>query len=115
MEAFYSRDVIDTVRRARRKADLTGKRLSLHVDGDVYPIEQLEPEGFSVKSDRVPVLRGFVDIYDGARHLWRCLIVRSQDDGPFATYEFKRQTAPGGQPVADYVLDRPEPAGLIEG
>ena len=44
-------------------------------------------------SSLTPSLRGLVDVYDGARHIFQCLIVASTVENGEIVCEFKRSTA----------------------
>ena len=59
----------------------------------VFPVLDYRDSGFSLDIDNAPKLRGLVDLYDGSRHLYQCLIVASEEDGMLMRYEFKRSTA----------------------
>ena len=54
-----------------------------------------------------------MDVYDGGRHLWQCLIVASAQEGEEMQYEFKRQTAAETLPALDFELPDTRPAGLL--
>ena len=58
-------------------------------------------------------LRGFVDLYDGARHLYQCLIVASEEDGGQMRYEFKRSTEARDAAPLDFARDEDAPVALI--
>ena len=46
--------------------------------------------------------RGFVDFFDGDRHVAHCLIVLAAPEGPFLRCSFKRRTAPRLAPPRDF-------------
>lgn len=46
--------------------------------------------------------RGFVDIFDGERHLAQCLIVLAAPEGPHLRCSFKRRTVPRLDPPRDF-------------
>ena len=65
---------------AARKKDMKRKtRMRVRVGDDIYPLLRFEENGFSLDHSNAPHLRGLVDLYDGARHLYQCLIVASSD------------------------------------
>jgi hypothetical protein len=112
---FY--DLPDYVKeglRLARKRDLGRKnRLRLHVDGEVYPILRLWDHGFSLEVENAPHLRGFVDIYDGARPLYQCLVICSSIENGEMIFEFKRQTAVRSEAPLDYYKDENTPVGFL--
>ncbi len=61
-----------------------------------------------------PKLRGLVDIYDGARHLYQCLIVASEAQDGEMIYEFKRHTAAVDRAPLDFSPEENAPVALIE-
>lgn len=97
-----------------RKCNLGRKnRLRVHADNKVYPILWFWKDGFSIDAQAAPHLRGFVDIYDGARHLYQCLVVCSSVERGERIYEFKRQTPAVTKPPVDFARDENAPVGLL--
>ncbi len=92
---------------ARMAALRRSHRLRIH-DGDIVRrVLRLWDGGFSLAAEDAPRLRGFVDLFDGGRHLAQCLVVASREEEGEMIYEFKWQT-----PVADRpALDFPQPEG----
>lgn len=76
----------------------------VHVGDEAYPILEMTEEGFSVEAQTAPRLRGFIDIYDGPRHLYQALIVASEEVGDLMRYEFKRNTAAASRPPVDFEI-----------
>ncbi|WP_375175749.1 hypothetical protein [Pseudooceanicola sp.] len=113
MTTYLSKEIQDGLAAARARALRKSKRLRVMVDGVAYPILRLEEHGFVVPLEDMPRLRGLVDVYDGARHLWQCLIVASAEEGGEMAYEFKRQTAALDGPAADFERDPDAPKALI--
>ncbi|NOX73300.1 MAG: hypothetical protein GXP03_06670 [Alphaproteobacteria bacterium] len=107
------KEILEGLRQARRR-DLGRKnRLRLHVGDQVLAILRLWDGGFSMDADTAPNLRGFVDIYDGARQLYQCLIVCSSLENGERIYEFKRQTAVVDEPPKDYYVEPDAPVALL--
>ena len=80
--------------RTRRKA----ARLRVEADGVSHLILRMDTSGFVIAADHDPMLRGLVDIFDGARHRYQCLIIASRlNDGEVAC-DFKRLTAATNAP-----------------
>lgn len=113
MEAFFSKEIQAGLDLARVENQKKSSRLRVDVDGQMQPVLRMWKTGFAVASD-VAVLRGFVDLYDGALHLFQCLIVTSVEETGERHYEFKRATAVVQKPAADFEISEDAPLGLIE-
>ena len=88
-------------------------RLCIH-DGDtIHRVIRLWDGGFALEAKDAPRLRGFVDLYDGSRHLYQCLIVTSREDAGEQIYEFKWHTAVADRPAVDFVRLDDAPVALI--
>jgi hypothetical protein len=88
-------------------------RLCIH-DGDkVYRVLRLWDGGFSLIAGEAPNLRGFVDLYDGPRHLYQCLVISGRQDDGEQVFEFKWNTAVADRPAADFVRADDAPVALI--
>jgi len=112
---FYDlpREVKEGLRLARLR-DLGRKnRLRLRAGDEEFPILRLWDGGFALDAETPVNLRGFVDIYDGARQLYQCLVVCSSLENQERIYEFKRQTAVTSGPALDYVRDETAPVALL--
>lgn len=88
-------------------------RLCIH-DGDrIHRIQRLWDGGFALAARDAPPLRGFVDLYDGPRHVYQCLVVASHVEGGERVFEFKWHTPVEDRPPADFVRDSDRPSALI--
>jgi hypothetical protein len=58
-------------------------------------------------------LRGLVDLFDGAIHLFQCLIIANERDEDEMLFEFNRLTAVSEQPAIDFVRDPDAPIALL--
>jgi len=88
-------------------------RLCIH-DGDrIHRVLRLWDGGFALEAKDAPRLRGFVDLYDGPRHLYQCLIVASRSEQGEMIYEFKWNTAVQDHPPVDFVRADDAPVALI--
>jgi hypothetical protein len=106
-------EVLEGLKQARR-ADLQRKnRLRVHVGDNIYSILRLWDGGFALDADTAPHIRGFVDIYDGARQLYQCLVMCSSIEGGERLYEFKRQTAAVDEAPVDFYRDENAPVALL--
>lgn len=113
MTTYLPKEIQDGLDAARVKAMRKSSRLRVVADDVAYPILSMRENGFSVALDGVPHLRGLVDVQDGARPLWQCLIVASEEDGLQMHYEFKRQTAVTDRPALDFERSADAPAGYL--
>ncbi|MGI3169296.1 hypothetical protein ACRARG_09105 [Pseudooceanicola sp. C21-150M6] len=113
MTTFLSKEVQDGLRVARKRAVARSRRLRVVIGDERYPILKLWDGGFAVAGEGVPPLRGLVDVYDGGRHLWQCLIVAVAEEAGEMNYEFKRQTAVDAGPALDFERAEQAPVALI--
>lgn len=95
-------------RQARRRS-----RLHVQVGDAVFPIQRLWADGFALDGALAPRLRGLVDVYDGPRHLLRCLIVASTADGGEILCEFKQAEAALDRAPLDFWRGEEGPAGYL--
>ncbi len=102
---------LDSARLARLKK---ASRLRLSADGVTSPVLRMWKTGFAIDAAKAPNLRGLVDLYDGANHLFQCLIVASERDGGDMVFEFKRLTVVSHQPPLDFAQSADAPVALIE-
>jgi len=113
MSTYVPKDVQEG-RDAARLASLRKRsRLRVVAGGDSYPVLHLRQSGFVVEMSKVPTLRGLVDLYDGSRHLYQCLIVASDTSGGEMTYEFKRSTPALDHAPLDHATDPNAPIALL--
>jgi hypothetical protein len=88
-------------------------RLCIH-DGDrVHRVLRLWDGGFALEGKDAPYLRGHVDIYDGSRHLYKCLVLHSHEEAGERVYEFKWSTPVADRAAADFVRSDDPPRALI--
>lgn len=114
MSTFMSREVREGLEAARiaglKKASRL--RVMLH-DGNHIPVLSLWKNGFSVDAAEAPALRGLVDVYDGAQHLYQCLIVASEEEFGEMRYEFKRSTEACDTAPLDFYRNPLSPVAFI--
>lgn len=114
MFAFLPDAVREGLEQAR-KADLKRKdRLAVRDGDDSYRIRRFWEGGFALDLDGSERLRGHVDIYDGPKHLYSCLVVSSYAEDHERVFEFKWATPVANGPAADFVRPEFVPAGLLE-
>ncbi|MDA0187862.1 hypothetical protein [Roseicyclus sp.] len=109
MSSFLPQSVRDELAAAQKSARRRRATRVVHIGDEAYPILEMTEDGFSVDAADAPRLRGLIDIYDGARHLYQALIVASEQQGDLMRYEFKRNTAATTTAPLDFetVSDRP--------
>lgn len=113
MTTFLPKDVQDGLDAARRASLRKASRLRVRAGDDLYPVLSLWRDGFAVEADSVPPLRGLVDLFDGAHHLYQCLIVASEEERGEMRYEFKRSTQAQDKAPLDFYRDPAAPIALL--
>lgn len=100
---------------AARKKDLRRKaRLRVQVGDAVFPVLRFWDHGFALDADLSPgKLRGLVDVYDGPRHVFQCLIVASGIEDGELVCDFKRATAVSDRAALDFYREDDAPAGYL--
>jgi len=114
MTTFVPKEVQAGLDSARMESLKSGSRLRLSADGVFHPVLRMWDTGFSLEGAAAPALRGFVDLYDGAIHLFQCLIVASEEDAGEMKFEFKRMTAVSDTAPLDFEQAADAPVALIE-
>lgn len=113
MLEFLSSEVLAGLDAARRSRGRKASRLRIQVGEAVYPVLRFWHDGCVLDAKLVPKLRGLVDVYDGSRHVFQCLIVASTEEGDQILCEFKRLTPVTDKPPLDFWRDGDAPAGLL--
>ncbi|MEM8536666.1 MAG: hypothetical protein AAGF56_02270 [Pseudomonadota bacterium] len=114
MYTFLPDAVRQGLEQARKDALKRKDRLSVR-DGDAsYRIRRFWEGGFALDLEGTERLRGHVDIFDGPKHLYSCLVFSSVDEDDERIFEFKWATPVAKGPAADFVRPDFVPAGLIE-
>lgn len=88
-------------------------RLCIHDGDQVHRILRLWDGGFSLDARGAPRLRGYVDLYDGSRQIYTCLVIASYEDAGEQIYDFKWNTAVADRPAADFARSEEPPVALI--
>jgi hypothetical protein len=114
MEEMLSKEIQAGLDHARAQSLRKASRLRLDVEGRKYAVLRMWKTGFSVAAKDAPHLRGLVDLYDGANHLFQCLIVASAEEAGEMQYEFKRATPVATSAALDFERDEQAPVALIE-
>ncbi len=113
MSTFLSKEVREGLAAARMASLKKASRLRVHTGEDMFTVLKLWTDGFAVESESTPPLRGLVDVFDGAHHLYQCLIVASEEDAGEMRYEFKRSTAASDDAPLDFYRDPDAPIALL--
>ena len=113
MSDFLPQSVREGLEAARREAERRKSRLKVRDGETTYPVLRFWSKGFALAADPAPNLRGLVDLFDGERHLYQCLIVTSREEAGERIYEFKRSTAASDKAPLDFERPSDAPVGLI--
>lgn len=113
MYNFLPEAVRNGLEDARKAAIRRKDRLTVHDGEKAYPIRRIWDGGFALDLEGSGKLRGRVDIYDGPRYIYQCLVVSSVDDSDERVFDFKWLTPAATQPAVDFERPNFVPAGLI--
>jgi len=113
MSTYMSDEVREGLKAARMAALKKSSRLRVLVGDDFHPILRLWKDGFAVEEETAPAMRGLVDIYEGGRHIYQCLIVASEAEAGEMRYEFKRNTVVTDTAPLDFYRDPQAPVALL--
>lgn len=113
MSTFITDDVREQLNLARLASLKKISRMRVQVGENSYPVLRQWKNGFSVEEDTAPLLRGLVDLYDGGKHVFQCLIIASESESGERRYEFKRNTAASDKAPLDHYREADAPIGLL--
>jgi len=113
MNDFLPVEVREGLKAARKASLKRNDRLCVHDGDDVYRVRRFWDTGLSLDVAHGDKLRGRVEIYDGARHLYQCLIINSRLEGEEYIFDFKWLNPVSDHPAADFVRPDAVPAGLL--
>jgi hypothetical protein len=114
MLEFLPKEVREGLEAARKRAERRRSRLRVEVGDAVFPVLRFWDNGFALDADLSPAkLRGLVDVYDGSRHIFQCLIVASGVENGELVCDFKRSTAVADKPALDFWRDENAPVGYL--
>jgi hypothetical protein len=113
MSSFLPQSVRDELAAAQKVTRRRRATRMVHVGDAAYPILDMTEGGFSVEAEDAPHLRGLIDIYDGPRHLYRALIVASEQEGDMMRYEFKRNPPAATQAPVDFETTGEQPVAFL--
>lgn len=113
MLEFLPDDIREGLRAAKKREVARKSRLRVQLGEAVFPILRMWEGGFVLDADTAPRLRGLVDVYDGAKHVFQCLIIASTEENGDLVCEFKRSTAVADGAALDFCRDENGPAGYL--
>ncbi len=114
MLEFLSKEVRDGLEAARKAAQKKKSRLRVEVGDAIYPVLRFWDTGFALDAEFSPSkLRGLVDVYDGSRHVFQCLIMASTIENGELVCDFKRSTAVSDRAPLDFWRDENAPVGYL--
>lgn len=113
MSEFLPKEVREGLDLARKQALQRSSRLRVHTDGEIFPVLRYWENGFSLDAADAPHLRGLVDLYEGSRHIYQCLIVASSQEADEMVFEFKRSTVALDKAPLDFEQDEDAPIALL--
>lgn len=113
MSTYLPKEVREGLEAARLASMKKASRLRVMVGDDFVPVLALWKDGFAVEAATAPALRGLVDLYDGSRHLYQCLIIASESEAGEMRYEFKRSTVVTDTVPLDFYRDPQAPVALL--
>lgn len=113
MSTYVPKSVQEALDHARFQGQKQRSRLRVHAGDEIFPVLRRWDGGFALASMDAPQLRGLVDLYDGSRHIFQCLIVASEEEAGEMRYDFKRATPAADQAPVDFYQAPDAPAGLL--
>jgi len=113
MLEFLPTDVCEGLLAGRLRATRGRSRLRIAVGDALFPVLRVTEESLVLDAGQVAHLRGLVDLYDGARHLTRCLIVASEAENGELVCAFKRATRVTDRAALDYWQDEHGPVAAL--
>ncbi len=113
MTTFLSKEVQQGLNEARAQHKRKKARHRVRFDGTMYPVLKLWDTGFSLQAGAAPNMRGLVDLFEGANHVSRCLIIASDGQDGEVKFEFKRSTPTSDKAALDFALRPDTPIALL--
>ncbi len=102
MEAALPEHVTDALASKAIATKRARASYTVHAAGRQIPVVELASDGFVIRADGRPPLRGYADVYLGAEQVLRGLVICAWAEHGLVGYEFKRGTTDGTVPL-DYV------------
>ncbi len=114
MTTYLSPEILAGLEDARTRGWQKSRRLRVEAGTQTYSVLRAWDGGFALRAGTAPNLRGLVDLYDGARHLSRCLIVASEEEGQEMRFDLKVVNEASGEQPVDFERAEDAPVALIE-
>ena len=113
MLEFLPKEVLEGLLASGQRDQNRKSRLRVQVGEAVFPVLRFWHDGLALDGRLTPKLRGRVDIYDGARHIYQCLIVASTVENGELICDFKRSTRVSDTAPLDFWRDETAPVALL--
>ncbi|TKZ21071.1 hypothetical protein FAP39_08120 [Shimia litoralis] len=113
MTTYLPKDVQAGLDNARKKSLKKASKMRVEANGRSFRVLKFREDGFTLDVEDAPHLRGLVDLFDGGRHIYQCLIVASEEDGDLMHYDFKRSTAAADRAPLDFYRGENAPIALL--
>lgn len=113
MSEYLPKEIREQLAAAVAKGKRKRATRAVHIGDEAFAILEMSEHGFSVEAESTPRLRGLIDIYEGAHHAYRALIIAASRDGAMMRYDFKRNTSAMQQAPVDFEISAPRPTGLL--
>ena len=110
---FLPREVIAALGEATQREAKRRSRLRVHAGGEIWPVLRRWRGGFALDAAKVEHLRGYVDLYEGGRHIATCLIVASDVENGELICTVKRETKVSDRAALDFARDENAPVGYL--
>ena len=113
MEPIIRETIVREIEKDWLKKRRKTSRYNLISDNKQIKILSIGEKNFLVEQSEAYGLRGSVTVYKGAEQIFDCLIVRSEDHGLAACFEYKRKTRTNSKPPKDFALDPDHPIACL--
>lgn len=113
MSTYLPPEVLDGLKKARKKDAKRKSRTSVEVDGRRYKVLDIWEGGFSLDAETAAHFRGLVDIFEGPNHLYQCLVFASTEENGVINFEYKRHSVASETAPLDYVRGADAPVGYL--
>lgn len=114
MLEYLPKEVREGLEAARLRDLRKRARLRVQVGEAVFPVLRFWHDGFALDASLTPAqLRGLVDIHEGPRHIFQCLIVASSIENGELVCDFKRVTPVSDKAPLDYWRPEDAPVGYL--
>ena len=110
---YLPKELVDGLDAARLRQQTRKSRLRVQLGAQLVPILRFWKDGFALDGAITQNLRGLVDIFDGAKHEFQCLIVASRVENGNLICDFKRATRVEDRAALDYIRDEFAPVGYL--